>query len=167
MEMELISARMAKFMKVSLLIMRSSEPEWRFIRMGICIWESFRMAKSMEMVTFFGLICRARTPKKTSSWSTTTVNGGAVFLMAKASISASTVNIFVIQATCTQATSKTDLNTVKDANTFQTASSTKANTSTDCQKATANTYGKTEAITKATLSKVCVTVMAFGDWVMG
>lgn len=40
-------------------------------------------------------------------------------------------------------------------------------TSTDYQKATANTYGKTEAITKETLSKVCGTVMAFGDWAMG
>ena len=73
----------------------------------------------------------------------------------------------MIQATCTQGTSKTDLNTVKDVSTFQTASSTKANTSTDCHKATANTFGKTVAITKGTLSKACETVMAFGDWATG
>ena len=94
--MGLISVRMGRFIKGSLLTMRSLEQEWRFMRMGICTWGSFRMEKSMGMAISFGLIYRVRTPKQTNSYSTMTDSGGAAYPTALESTNESTVLLYLI-----------------------------------------------------------------------
>lgn len=127
----------------------------KFIKTEIYIWDNLWMVRSMEMVSFIGLVFHLEIQSQMNSSNTTKVNGGAVYLMDLECIK----KLMVIYI---RDLSRMDLSMEKALSFMETEITIKVNSWMVCLKDMVNILGKTATIIRETLSKDYWTDMDFG-----